>query len=99
MRNRGLMMLLVLGAVLGGYATRARSVEAQSSAFSVEIGQRITLSYGDGAVNCDVNAVSGDFVRCDPDGKGDTRFVGSFPRVESWYNLRVARVITKSIPK
>jgi hypothetical protein len=92
MRNRGMVLVLMAGAVLAGYAFGDRALQAQGPVFPVEVGQRITLGYDSGSgVSCHVAAISGEFVRCES--RRDDRVLRR-PRPETWYNVRVAQWLT-----
>jgi hypothetical protein len=99
MHKRGAVLCLALGATLGGLTVAARQPEIQATLFPVEVGYRLTLTYeSEHTIACTVNAVSGDFIRCEPDGRQNRAgFSLARPQVENWYNLRTARMITRTI--
>jgi hypothetical protein len=93
------VLVLALGGLLSGFTVAARQSAPQALLFPVEVGYRLTLTYeSDHSVSCNVNAVSGDFVRCVA-GEREDRFGPTRPVVEQWYNLRTARMIMRTFPR
>jgi hypothetical protein len=92
-------LVLALCGVLSGFTVAARQPAPQALLFPVEVGYRLTLTYeSDHSVSCNVNAVSGDFVRC-AEGDSENRVGPTRPVVEHWYNLRTARMIARTFSR
>lgn len=93
--------LCLMGGLLAGYALAGTSVEAQNPAVSpvppfVNQGDTVTLvfergAYGEymNAVQCNVRAMMGTWIRCAPDDKF------SVQQEQKWYSLQRVIEITK----
>ncbi|HEY7499607.1 MAG TPA: hypothetical protein VH740_13905 [Vicinamibacterales bacterium] len=86
---RALVLFLVLVGVVAGSVIPP--VQGQTAIAPVQIGQRVTLSYGERTIDCTIAETRGAFVRCDS-GKPDP--FSRFPAYVTWYNLALVEHVS-----
>ena len=85
------VLVLVVALVCIVAASAIRPVQGQTAIAPVQIGQRVTLSYGERSIGCTIVETRGAFVRCES-AKPDP--FSRVPEYVAWYNLALVEYVS-----